>query len=85
MHVVPLFARTTVSENLVEATGLEPATVCLQGRCSSKLSYAPIRGIAWTYPDSNREPLPCHGIALPLELQAHCAGVRSLYPASQLP
>lgn len=26
----------------VEKTGFEPATVCLQGRCSSKLSYNPV-------------------------------------------
>ena len=28
--------------HLVEATGVEPATLCVQGRCSSQLSYAPI-------------------------------------------
>ena len=26
--------------------------------------------IQWTYRDSNPEPSPCHGVALPLELQA---------------
>ena len=27
---------------LVSATGFEPVTVCLEGRCSIQLSYAPI-------------------------------------------
>ena len=26
---------------LVEANGVEPMTLCVQGRCSSQLSYAP--------------------------------------------
>ena len=30
-------------DNLVEAMGLEPTTSCLQSRCSSQLSYAPLR------------------------------------------
>ena len=29
----------------VSATGFEPVTVCLEGRCSIQLSYAPISGI----------------------------------------
>ena len=27
---------------VVEKTGIEPATLCVQGRCSSQLSYFPI-------------------------------------------
>jgi hypothetical protein len=27
---------------VVEVTGIEPATLCVQGRCSSQLSYTPI-------------------------------------------
>ena len=26
---------------MVEMTGIEPATLCVQGRCSSQLSYIP--------------------------------------------
>ena len=29
-------------KTLVGAAGLEPATLCLEGRCSIRLSYAPI-------------------------------------------
>ncbi len=29
--------------NMVGATGFEPATPCAQGRCATKLRYAPIR------------------------------------------
>jgi hypothetical protein len=31
------------AENVVGAAGLEPATLCLEGRCSIHLSYAPTR------------------------------------------
>ena len=27
---------------VVEVTGIEPATLCVQGRCSSQLSYIPV-------------------------------------------
>ena len=27
---------------VVETTGIEPATLCVQGRCSSQLSYIPV-------------------------------------------
>ena len=30
-----------VKNYLVEANGVEPMTLCVQGRCSSQLSYAP--------------------------------------------
>src|ERR1017187_3926137 len=30
---------------LVGAAGLEPATLCLEGRCSIRLSYAPVPGV----------------------------------------
>ena len=29
--------------NMVGATGFEPATPCSQGRCSTKLSYTPLK------------------------------------------
>lgn len=35
------------SEHSVEAIGLEPTTSCLQSRCSSQLSYAPVKGPPW--------------------------------------
>ena len=31
-------------KTLVGAAGLEPATLCLEGRCSIRLSYAPVPG-----------------------------------------
>ena len=33
----------------VEIVGVEPTTPCLQSRCSSQLSYTPIRKVAATY------------------------------------
>ena len=40
-----LFGRPQIGSNslktLVGAAGLEPATLCLEGRCSIRLSYAP--------------------------------------------
>src|ERR1022692_1608601 len=32
-------------KTLVGAAGLEPATLCLEGRCSIRLSYAPVPGV----------------------------------------
>ena len=31
---------------MVETMGLEPTTPCLQSRCSSQLSYVPVRSFA---------------------------------------
>ena len=33
-------------KNMVGAAGLEPATTCLEGRCSIHLSYAPLYGLS---------------------------------------
>jgi hypothetical protein len=33
---------TTKLQGFVSAKGFEPLTVCLEGRCSIQLSYAPI-------------------------------------------
>ena len=33
-------------KRLVGAAGLEPATLCLEGRCSIRLSYAPVPGFS---------------------------------------
>ena len=38
----PLPDRGSNEDILVEAMGLEPTTSCLQSRCSSQLSYAPM-------------------------------------------
>ena len=35
--------RLSARASVVGAAGLEPATLCLEGRCSIRLSYAPIR------------------------------------------
>ena len=40
-HLIPLEAGQDLKERLVEANGVEPMTLCVQGRCSSQLSYAP--------------------------------------------
>ncbi len=40
-HLISLEARQYLKERLVEANGVEPMTLCVQGRCSSQLSYAP--------------------------------------------
>src|ERR1039458_6148102 len=34
-----------LQKTLVGAAGLEPATLCLEGRCSIRLSYAPVPGV----------------------------------------
>src|ERR1700677_2445487 len=56
-----------------------------QARCANP--YATSR--EWTAPDLNREPSPCEGVALPLELAAHAirgacgSRTRDLLPAEQ--
>ncbi len=40
-HLISHEARQYLKERLVEANGVEPMTLCVQGRCSSQLSYAP--------------------------------------------
>ena len=38
------FACRGVARDVVETMGIEPTTPCLQSRCSSQLSYVPVRG-----------------------------------------
>ena len=45
----------------VELTGLEPVTPCLQGRCSSQLSYSPPR---WAWQELNLRPHAYQACAL---------------------
>src|SRR6266540_6213634 len=42
---------------MVGAAGLEPATLCLEGRCSIQLSYAPARRFARPHRRSSRTSL----------------------------
>ena len=40
-HIWFRWAEQYLKNYLVEANGVEPMTLCVQGRCSSQLSYAP--------------------------------------------
>src|SRR5438874_11437539 len=42
------------SSEMVGATGFEPATPCAQGRCATRLRYAPTRSILPPRPRSRR-------------------------------
>ena len=46
----------------MEVTGIEPATPCLQSRCSNQLSYTPEK--TWVWEDLNLRPLPYQSSAL---------------------
>lgn len=55
-------------------TGVEPASVCLLGRCSANVSYTSMREAATVLPQrpqqgSNLRPLPSEGSALPLSYE----------------
>ena len=49
--------------------GFEPTTVCLQSRCSTRLSYTPVFGCWSSRQGLNLRPLRCERSALPSELR----------------
>lgn len=65
--------RSAVCLRRVEISGFEPES-CWSPRAAFptvETNLSPDN--TWTYSDSNREPSPCKGVALPLELQARCS------------
>src|SRR5688572_26615781 len=55
-------ADVSLSEELVGETGFEPATLCSQSRCATRLRYSPtdpvrtLRKLRWARQDSNLRP-----------------------------